>query len=56
MNSNMTNIHCNNFSASLENLEQHKQKLCKVWLKNIRGLGIVTHGNANVCFNVRNFI
>ena len=34
----MKNVHCNHFSASLENVEQNKQK---VWLKNIRDLGIV---------------
>ena len=39
MNSNMTNIHCNPISESLENVEQYKQK---VWLKNIRDLRIIT--------------
>ena len=38
----MTNIHCNPFLASLENVEQYKQKVWKVWLKNIKDLGIVT--------------
>ena len=30
------------FSASMENVEHYKQKVWKVWLKNIRDLGIVT--------------
>ena len=42
MNSNMTNVQCNPFSASLENVEQYKHKVWKVWLKNIRDLGTVT--------------
>ena len=38
----MTNKHWNPFLASLENVEQYKQKVWKVWMKNIRGLCIVT--------------
>ena len=29
----MTNIYCNYISALLENVEQYKQKVWKVWLK-----------------------
>ena len=38
----MKNIQCNPFSASLDNEEQYKHKVWKVWLKNIRDLCTVT--------------